>query len=129
MAPLWGKIPYVIGFGLAGVAADGPKETSDPISEARGMHPRQAWAKTTACYYYAPQKCSHIGGRRRNLPGQPSCSRTGFVGWRPLASTAPGTLVWGFWRAVTPLGWLWRIGLGRIEEFRTFPWRECPNGL
>ena len=47
---------------------------------------------------------------------------------RPL-SAAPGALVCGYWRAASPLGWLPGIGLGRIEEFRTLPRRERPNGL
>jgi hypothetical protein len=51
------------------------------------------------------------------------------VGWRPLASTAPGALVCGYWRAVSPLGWLSGIGLGRSEEFRILPRRERPKGL
>ena len=57
------------------------------------------------------------------------CSRTGFVGRRPLANTAPGALVYGYWRAVSPPGWLSDLGLGRIEESRTLPRRERPNGI
>jgi len=52
-----------------------------------------------------------------------------FVGWRPLASTAPGARVCGCWHAVSPPGWLSGIGLGRIQEYRTLPWRERRNGL
>ena len=53
-----------------------------------------------------------------SVPSWPPCSRIGFVGWRPLASTAPGALGCGYWRAVSPLAWLSGTGLGRIEEFR-----------
>jgi hypothetical protein len=38
-------------------------------------------------------------------------------------------LVFGYWRAASPLGWLSGAGLGRIEELRTRPWRERPYGL
>ena len=72
---------------------------------------------------------SYISGTCRNLPGRPPCSGTGFVSWPPLASPAPGALVFGYWHAVSPLGWLSGIGLGRIEEFRPLRRRERPNGL
>ena len=52
-----------------------------------------------------------------------------FVGWRSLASTAPGARVCGCWHAVSPPGWLSGIGLGRIQEYRTLPWRKRRNGL
>src|ERR1017187_7301521 len=60
-------------------------------------------------------------------PIESSCFRLARA-W-PLASTAPGGLVCGYWRAVSPLGWLSGIGLGRIEECRTLPRRERPKGI
>jgi hypothetical protein len=73
--------------------------------------------------------CTCMGGGCRNTPAQPPCGRTGFAGWRPLASTARGALVCGYWRAILPLGWLSGIGLSRTEEVRTLPRRERPDGL
>jgi predicted PurR-regulated permease PerM len=49
-----------------------------------------------------------------------------WAGWRPLASTAPGTLVSGYWRAVFSVGRLPGIGSGRIEESRTFRGVNAP---
>ena len=76
------------------------------------------------------RNCSHTWAAGcQNSPGQPPCSRTGFVGWRPRASSVPGAFVCGHWRAVFSLGWLSCIGLGRIEEFRILSRRERPNGI
>ena len=55
----WGKIPYVIGFGLRAVAADGPKETSDPISEAEGTHPREAARQNRGLFLLCAAETAH----------------------------------------------------------------------
>ena len=81
-------------------------------------------------FYYAPRKLVIHERQVPEFTGSASLQQNRLRGLAsPGEHFAGGSRLWLLACGISPPGRLSGTGLGRIAEFRTFPWRERPDGL